>query len=126
MIVDLKDFPKSKALLFSTFKKILIAMQNGFIAKANKEGMEIPEVGDAVVNKYMDLSLSQDSYIRLLYDFFDSNKVFISINRSGSGFAYTITNEEENGSTKSGFNNRLETEKDAFASSFRVLENKLQ
>lgn len=140
-MININNYPKSKILLQNSLKGILQAMQGGMMSKLKETAganidAQVPDISDELVAKYMDMILNTEANQRSLFDFFDGNRIFITITKiPGDGFMYNIYNSNEStmiasitnsGDSPKNFSSRLLAEKDAFINAFDILEAKLQ
>jgi len=120
--MNIKEFPKSEALLQEFFKKNLLAFQKNIMKDAPMEGMSVPEITGEMSKAYMESMLLTNT--RLLFDFFDENKVYIQVLYYGEkGFLPLVVGM--NNDMEHTFPDRMEAEHFAFKTAFEILEKQL-
>lgn len=117
--MNINDFPKSKEKLKGFVKQTLLKFQE-VSSEAAKEAF-IPEVTEEMVDQYIQVILLLQS--RNLYDFFDMNKLYITIDYVyQEGFMANIVGTEF--SSKK-YDYRVGAEKEVFEEAFKILEETL-
>lgn len=121
----LKDSPKSLKALREHIIQGLVAFQQQ-VSPAG-ENVELPDVNQFVTEEVV-MNLLQ-SNIRILYDFFDKNEVYVFIDRrpESGKWCFSIEYKKENmgGFISDLFPDRFATEVGAFTSALKKLETVL-
>jgi len=111
--------PKAHAALKQHIIKGLQEMQKAMIPPDAQEGeFELPDLNTFLTDEMIMHTLK--SNVRVLYDFFDMNKIYVTIGFINSNWIYQIDSL-----VGPGFNSRFEAELEGFASAFKTLEEKL-
>lgn len=120
-----KTYPKSHKVLLEFIKKYLDGFQKSMVGQVGVD-TEFPEVDDAIAEQATQALITL--YKRMLYDFFDENEVYISLeyigdeNLSENYWCSTINAEEDRNYFG---DNRIEAEELGFERAFKTLEDKL-
>lgn len=120
-MININEFPKSKKLLGEFGKRNLSAFQKNIMKEREIEGVEIPEITDEMADSYANALLTTQP--RILFSFFDENKLYIDITYDDLGVFYkqVYTGELD----KIMYQNREEAEIAGFLEAFKLLEEKL-
>lgn len=114
-----KTYPKSGQLLKNWTKKMLSNFQTLITGSKDpniNKGLELPEITDDMAEKALEGLVSIN--FRLLYDFFDENRVYSYVGFDvASGFVNNFTDKD--------YETRTEAEIEGFEYSFKTLESKL-
>ena len=112
-------------VLFKVFvKKQLLSFQQNALKELNPDQENfIPEISDEMLENLLPMSIQVNP--RNLYDFFDENKIFISIivedNLSFGLYSCKVNNKDVVDSEIS----RMKAEQKGFIKCFEILENQL-
>jgi hypothetical protein len=120
---DIKEYaPKALEKLEAWVRTGLEGFQRISITQLEiKDDVKIPEISNEHVSKATEVMLT--SYFRTLYDFFDLNKIFLTIDYIfEEGFVVNVVGTEYLGQ---GSVTRIEAEIIGFKEAFRVMEEGL-
>lgn len=119
-MINIKEYPKSKKLLEDFARKNLLAFQKNITKEQPVEGIEIPEITDEMAEQYANALLVTNP--RILFDFMDSQEIFICIDMfQGEFFGSIIGSLYKSNKYKE----RVELEQEMYVEAFKQLEEKL-
>lgn len=113
----IKECPKSYEALKQHIILGLKEMQKAMIAESGVE-MELPDIEGFLTEDMIIHTLK--SNVRVLYDFFDKNKIYVTISLHTPSWVCQVDNGI--GTAK---DSRFEAELEGFAQAFKLLEGKL-
>lgn len=116
-----EKFPKSSKKLQEFVKRNLIAFQKNIMKETKEKGeFEIPEITDEMAQRLTEGTLITRP--RDLFDFFDEQEIFITIEWFQGNFIGHIVSTIY--ATKE-YKERVEAEQELFEEAFKILEEKL-
>ena len=119
-----KNYPNSFSLLLAPMRDSLEKFQKSIAGEGND--VTFPEIKDEYLEAGAQSLLSVNQ--RVLYDFFDKNNVYCSINKphvKDSQFEYSVYSNSLNTGIKGKENNRMLIEEVVFTNAFMLLEKQL-
>ena len=114
----IKECPKAHAALKQHIITGLQAMQKAMLPPDVQEGeYELPDLNTFLTEEMIMHTLKTN--VRVLYDFFDKNEVYVTINKLNR-WSFTV-----NDGISQFYDSRFEAELEGFAATFKILEGKL-